>query len=216
MAQPAFIHETLEARLFTGRVVDAGNGMFRVLAGNALREASLAASCLLQPRENDLVLLACLENGADVILSVLFHHDETATARVRLPQNSAIECPGELAVRAAASLDLQSGKALRLESEDLKVSAVTASAAAVKVDTVFDTAEFCCRALTTLGQTAVSAFRSLTQCLGESRRMVEGADETRCADSTLVAGETATVMSKNNLNLAAETSRTDAKLIQLG
>lgn len=215
MAQPAFFHESLEARLFTGRVTGVENSGFRVLAGDGSYEAPLAASCLLQPRENDLVLLACLENNDAIILSVLYH-DPTAPARVRLPRNSAIECPGELAVRAASSLDLQSGQSLRLESEDLKVSSATASMAALKVNTVFDSAEFCCRALTTLGQTAVSMFRSFTQCLGESRKMVEGADETRCADSTLVAGETATVMSKNSLNLTKETSRTDAKLIQLG
>ena len=215
MAQPAFFHETLEARIFTGRVAGIGNGTFRVLAGNSALTASLAASCLLEPRVDDTVLLACLENGTDIILSVLFR-EATAPSCVRLPRNSAIECPGELTVRAASSLDLQSGRALCLESDDLRVSAVTASATAVKVNTVSDTAEFCCRTLTTLGQTAVSVFRSLTQCMGESRKMVEGADETRCVTSTVVAGETATVLSKNSLNLAEETARSDAKLLQLG
>ena len=215
MAQPALFHEALEARLVTGRVVGIGEDTFCVLTGNAFYEAPLAASCLLAPRENDVVLLACLENGTEVILSVLFH-DESATARVLLPKNSAIECPGELTVRAASSLDLQSGQALRLESENLDVSARNATAAIVKVNTVCDTAEFCCRALTTLGQAAVSAFRSFTQCLGESRRMVEGSDETRCKNSTLVADENATVMSKTSLTLVKETARTDAKLIQLG
>lgn len=215
MAQIAYFHETLDARLVTGTVLRSDAGSFRVLAGNTPHEASLAASCLLEPRENDVVLLACLENGAKVILSVLFR-DETAAARLRLPENSAIECSGELSVRGASSLELQSGKALSLESEDLHVSARNAAANVVNVNTVFDTAECCCRALTTLGQTAIAVFRSFTQCLGESRRMVEGTDETRCANSTLVADETATVMSKNSLALAEETARTDAKLIQLG
>jgi len=215
MAQPALLYETLEARLVTGRVVGIGEDGFRVLTGNAFHEAPLAASCLLAPQENDIVLLACLEHGVKVILSVLFR-DEAATARVLLPKNSAIECPGELTVRAASSLDLQSGQTLHLESENLDVSAKSAAVAIVKVNTLCDTAEFCCRALTTLGQTAISTFRSFTQCLGESRRMVEGADETRCKNSILVADENATAMSKNNLSLAEETARTDAKLIQLG
>ncbi|MDR3176386.1 MAG: DUF3540 domain-containing protein [Desulfovibrio sp.] len=215
MAQPAFLFEELQARLFTGTVISAGDNLFRIHVGNVLHEATLAASCLLEPRENDVVLLAALENDADVILSVLFR-DETATARLLLPQDSAVECPGKLTVRGASSLDLQSGKTLRLESEDLNVSAMNAAATVAKVNTIFDTAELCCRALTTFGQTALSAFRSFTQCLGESRRMVEGVDETRCASSTLVADETATVMSRNTLALAEETARTDARLIQLG
>jgi hypothetical protein len=215
MTQPAVYYEALEARLVTGRVVRAGGPVFRVAAGNAAQDAVLAVSCLLEPRENDVVLLAGLEDGAHVILAVLFH-EASAPARLRLPENSALECPGRLTVRAGHFLDLQSAGALRLESKDLAVAAEKAEAGIVKVNAVFEAAEFCCRALTTLGQTAVSVFRSLTQCLGESRRLVTGADETRCATSTLVAEETATVMSKNSLALAEETARTDAKLIQLG
>lgn len=215
MAQLAFFHETCEARLITGKVVRVGNKAFRVLADGAVREASLAASCLLEPRENDAVLLASLENGADVILAILFR-DESAEALVRLPDNSAVACRGALTLRGESSIGLQSGKTLRLESQDLNVSSRNATAHVVKVNTVIDTAELCCRALTSLGQTAVSVFRTVTQCLGESRRMVEGVDETRCGNSTLVAEENATVMSKNSLQLTEETARTDAKLIQLG
>jgi hypothetical protein len=215
MTQTATCYESLEARLATGRVLRADGPFFRVVVGNVSHEASLAASCLLAPREQDTVLLASLEDGAQVILAVLFH-EKTAPARLRLPENSAIECPGSLTVRSGRLLNLQSAGALRLESEDLAVSAVNAAASIVKVKTVCDTAELCCRALTSLGQTALSVFRSFTQCLGESRRMVEGTDETRCKNSTLVADENATVMSKNSLALAEETARTDAKLIQLG
>lgn len=215
MAQLAFSYETREARLMTGKVARVGDGTFRVLADGIIRDASLAASCLLEPRENDAVLLASLENGADVILAVLFR-DESAEALVRLPDNSAVACRGALTLRGESALDLQSGAALRLESRDLDVSSQNATAHVMKLNTVIDAAELCCRALTSLGQTAVSVFRSMTQCLGESRRMVEGADETRCGSSTLVAEENATVMSKNSLQLTEETARTDAKLIQLG
>lgn len=215
MAQLAFSHETCEARLITGKVVRVGDRAFRVLADGIVRDASLAASCLLEPKENDAVLLTSLENGADVILAVLFR-DESAEALVRLPDNSAVACRGALTLRGESSLGLQSGASLRLESPDLNVSSQSATAHVMKLNTVIDTAELCCRALTSLGRTAVSVFRTMTQCLGESRRMVEGSDETRCGSSTLVAEENATVMSKNSLQLTEETARTDAKLIQLG
>ena len=215
MAQPAFSHESCEARLITGHIIHAAQGVFRVLAGNAAFEATLAASCLLEPRLNDTVLVACLDGGDDLILAVLIR-DPAAPARLRVPHHSAIECPGRLTIRAASELDLQSAGQLGLQSQDLQVTAQTATTHAVKLDTVCDSARFCCRALTSLAQNVLSSFRSLTQCLGESRRIVEGADETRCANATLVAEETATVMSQNSLTLVKETARTDALLIQLG
>lgn len=215
MTQTALSHETLDARLATGKVLRPGTAAFRVVSGNEAHDASLAASCLMQPQEGDTVLLAFLENGVSVILAVLFR-DETAKARLLLPSSSAVECPGTLTVRGAAGLDLQSGGTLSLESNNLAATAETGTLHVSAVKTVSDTAELCCRSLTTLGQTALSVFRSLTQCLGASRRMVEGDDETRAGNSTLVVEENATVMSKNGLTLAEETSRTDAKLIQLG
>ena len=127
-----------------------------------------------------------------------------------------MDCPGTLAVRGAAALDLQSGGTLSLESDALAATANSGTLHVSVVKTVSDTAELCCRSLTTLGHTALSVFRTLTQCLGASRRIVEGDDETRAGNSTLIVDENATVMSKNGLTLAEETSRTDAKLIQLG
>lgn len=215
MAQPAFFYETLDARLVTGRVAAGENGAFQVLAGHVRHDAFLAASCLLEPEIDDTVLLACLENGECAILSVLVRN-ATQAAVMRLPDNSVIACRGDLALRGETSLELQSGKTLRLEAQEMDVSAAEATASVSRVKTLFHTAEFCVNSLTTLGQTAVSAFHSLTQCLGQSRRMVQGSDETHCANSVLVAEETATVMSRNSLALAEETARTDAKLIQLG
>lgn len=215
MAQAALVHENLEARLVTATVLECREECWRTLAGNVSHKAGLAASCLLRPEPGDMVLLACLENGEAVIVSVL-NRNADSKALLRLPDESALECLGGLDVRAARSLKLQSADTLALESKDLDVAAINATAKAVSVKTVCDRAHMCCRALTTLGHTALSAFRSLTQCLGESKKMVEGADETHCGTSTLVADESATVMSTNSLSLAKECARTDAKLIQLG
>ena len=214
MAQPAIFNEALDARLVSGVVIHADKDRFKVLAGNRAYASCLAASCFLTPREQDTVLTALLEDGTSVILSVLFRQE--APAQLRLPENSTVHCEKSLTLRSGSSLALQSAGALSLASEEVHVSAKAASANILKVHTVCDTAELCCRALTSLGQTALSVFHSFTQCLGESRKMVEGTDETRCASSTLLAEENATVMSTNSLTLVKETSRTDAKLIQLG
>jgi hypothetical protein len=207
---------TFDARLVTGKVLNTeADGRFRVGCGNRAVEARQAASCLLLPQRDDTVLLAALEDGTHVLLAVLFRSGETQ-ARLILPSESSLECPGRLSVRATEELELHSGRAMGLRAEDLAVTAQNAALHIAEVKSVSDAAEICCRAFSSLGDTALSVFRSLTQCLGSSRRMVEGDDETRAGNSTLIVTENATVMSKNGLNLAEETARTDAKLIQLG
>jgi hypothetical protein len=186
-----------------------------VLCGNAAFEAGLAASCLLRPQRGDTVLLAELEDERRLVLAVLFRN-EAREASLRLPPAAALECPGRLRLRAAEALELQSGREMGLRAEALAVTAKSGALHIADLRAVADVAEVCCRAFSSLGDTALSVFRSLTQCLGSSRRMVEGNDETRAANSTLIVKETATVMSKNGLTLAEETARTDAKLIQLG
>ncbi|MDR1243016.1 MAG: DUF3540 domain-containing protein [Deltaproteobacteria bacterium] len=215
MAQAAEIYESVDVRLATGKVLYADDsGLYRAVMDNAAFEAGLAASCLLRPEKGDTVLLAVLEDGSCVILSILVRGGQEA--RLCLPPESSLECPGRLTVRCADALDLQAGRELGLRAEDFSVAAQNAVLHMNKVNAVSDVADVCCRALSVLGGTALSVFRSLTQCLGSSRRMVEGNDETRCANSTLVADGNATVMSRNGLTLAEETARTDAKLIQLG
>jgi hypothetical protein len=216
MAQTAECYENAEARLVTGRVLgDADDVGCRVVCGNAAFEAGLAASCLLRPQKGDTVLLAALEDDTRLVLAVLFR-DGHSPARFALPAVSSLDCPGGLTVRCARSLEMQSGREMGLRAENLAVTAQSGEVRIAEVRAVSDVADICCRALSTLGDTALSVFKSLTQCLGSSRRVIEGDDETRAGNSTLMVTENATVMSKNGLTLAEETARTDAKLIQLG
>jgi hypothetical protein len=223
MTQTAELYEARDAHLVTGKVLDpssdaagTADGLpppLRVLSGNRAFEAHTAASCLLQPRKGDTVLLACLEDGTRVVLAVLFR---TGEARLRLPAQSTLECSGRLTLRCGESLNLQSGRNMRLHTEELDVTAKNCGLRALSIKSVAQSIDICCHTLYSYAHSALSVFASLTQCLGTSRRMVEGEDETRAGSSTLVAEETVTVMSKNKLALAEETARTDAKLIQLG
>lgn len=215
MSLAAWTSESQEARLLTGRVVHEDGEGFRVLAGDAIWQAVPAAGCLLLPVCNDTVLLALLENGQAVVISVLFRQ-EAAAATLRLPEQSHVECAGELHLRARRSLALQSPCELRLEAQNLHVSAGKTAAQMLDVAAQMDVASVCCRELTSFGQSSVSAFGSVSQCCGESRKLVEGNDETRCANASLVATEQVAVMSRNSVQLAEETARTDAKLIQMG
>ncbi|MDR1686339.1 MAG: DUF3540 domain-containing protein [Desulfovibrio sp.] len=221
MTQTAEFYDASGAQLATGRVLDAPEHAadagdlraLRVLCGNRAHAAHTAASCLLQPQKDDTVLLACLEDGTQVVLAVLFRAGE---ARISLPAHSTLECPGRLTLRCAESLDLQSGRRMHMQTEELGVTVKNCDVRALSVKSVVSSIDVCCSTLYSYGKSALSVFASLTQCLGTSRRMVEGEDETRAGSSTLLAEDTVTVMSKNKLTLAEETARTDAKLIQLG
>jgi hypothetical protein len=220
MTQTAELYDASCAHLVTGRVLDAPAHAeagripeLRVLCGNRAYAARTAASCLLQPQKGDTVLIACLEDETQVVLAVLFRAGE---ARIILPERSTLECAGSLTLRCAANLDLQSGRSMRLHTEDLDVTAKNCAVRAFSVKSIANSVDICCSTLYSFGKSALSVFSSLTQCLGTSRRMVEGEDETRSGSSTLLAEDTVTVMSKNKLTLVEETARTDAKLIQLG
>jgi hypothetical protein len=214
MAQTARYQKSRRAELVTAQVLDVQGGLFRVAVESAVFAAALAPSCLLRPRSNDTVLLAELEYGDPMILAVLAR-DEAAEASLRLPARCAVSCAEELALSAPA-LRLAGAESLDVQSRDMTVAARTASASFVGVKTLAEAAELCCRSLSTLGKTALSVFESVTQCMDSSRRMVRGEDETHAGNVSVTADENLSVMSKNSLALTEETSRTDAKLIQLG
>jgi hypothetical protein len=154
-----------------------------------------------------------LEDETRVFLAVLFRAEE---ARISMPERSTLECAGSLTLRCAEGLDLQSGRSMRRHTEELGVTAKNCELRALSVKSIANSIDICCSTLYSIAKPALSVFASLTQCLGTSRRMVEGEDETRTGSSTLLAEDTVTVMSKNKLTPAEETARTDAKLIQLG
>jgi hypothetical protein len=222
MAQTAELYDHLSAQLLTGVAMDEGapedgpDAAFRVRCGNRTFDAHLAASCLMRPEQDDTVLLARLEDGANVILSILYRADAASVCRLALPRDSSLECPGRLSVRAADALALHSGNIMDLQSDALSVATASADLRITRMTALMNQVDACCHSLYTLGHSARCVFQTLTQCLGSSRRMVEGEDETRAGSSTLMVTENATVMAKNGLTLVEDTARTDAKLIQLG
>jgi hypothetical protein len=222
MAQTAELYNDLSAQLLTGVLLDESasedglKAAFRVRSGNRTFEAQLAASCLMRPEQNDTVLLARLEDGASLILAVLYRADALSVCHLSLPRESSLECPGRLTVTTAEALALQSGQKMDLQADTLSVSAASADMRITRLTAMLNKIDACCHSLYTLGHSAQLVFRSLTQCLGSSRRMIEGEDETRAGSSTLVVTENATVLAKNGLTLVEDTARTDAKLIQLG
>jgi hypothetical protein len=220
MAQTATHLEPEGARLVTGTVYQCTPAQepdrpVTIATVEGLCRARVAASCLLRPAQGDTVLVALLEDGSSVILSVLYRGQD-ARSFLDLPAECVVDCPGSLALRTRERLDMETGGAMNLASDALSVTAKDCDARFVRMRAVLDGLDACCRSIYLAGQTVISSFRSLTQLLGASRKVVEGDDETRAGNATLVVEENATVLCRNGLTLAEQTARTDARLIQLG
>ncbi len=215
MSQQAIFYPNTSAQLITATVLGIATNTFTILVNKNYYEASLAVSCLMQPQENDQVLVAQMEDDNFIILAIL-NRNNAKPAKLNLPHESTISCTGNLNLESAHALNMQSGKNIDLSTENLSLSAMAAKAQILDIQTLADKAKLCCNHLTNIGKTALSVFSSLTQSLDESKRVITGTDETHCNNSTLITKECTTTMSKNELSLSKETSRTDAKLIQLG
>jgi hypothetical protein len=220
MAQTAPILDPEGAHLETGTVYQCvaapeADRPVTIATRSGVCRAAVAASCLLRPAQGDTVLVAHLEDGASVILSVLFRNRD-AGAFLDLPGESVVASPGSLALRTGERLTMETGGAMHLASTALSMTADTCNVQVVRMRAVLDSLDACCRSIYLAGKALVSSFRSLTQLLGASRKVVEGDDEVRAGNATLVVDENATVLCRNGLTLAEQTARTDARLIQLG
>lgn len=220
MTQLAELYNEPSAHLVTARAAEAAEaaeeGTCRVVHGNAVFKAALAASCLMLPEKGDTVLLARLEDGRFSVLAVLARGAESGPCRLRLPAGSRLETPGDLALAAGNSLTLHGGQGMAVHTPALSVTAEESRLHVTRLEAVADTIHSWCRSLHAVGVRAQAVYHTLTQCLTVSRRMVEKEDETRAGSSTLIVSGTATVQAANTLTLAEKVSRTDAGQIQLG
>lgn len=223
MTQLAELYNEPSARLVTARAAEAAetaqapkDASCRVILGNALLKADIAASCLMLPEKGDTLLLACLEDGGFSVLAVLARAASAGPCRLRLPAGSRLEAPGDLTLAAANALTLHGGQNMRVHTPALSVAAEESRLHVTRLEAVADTINSWCRSLQSVGVRVTAVYRTLTQCLTKSRRIVEKEDETRAGSSTLIVTETATVQAANTLTLAGEVARTDAGQIQLG
>ncbi len=215
MSSTALFEHNLGAQIFSASLSQSSENGYFVNINNSLHKASLAASCLLSPQAGDIVLVAYLENGEYCILSVLVQA-QPESATLSLPKNSAIKCQGALSLIAEQGLNLRTADLLDIQARETQFTSAKAQAHVLEGSAVFQNLKVCSQNLVSLGKSALQNFKNFTQCLGESKRMVEGTDENHCKNSVLIASEQATVLTKNSHTLVKETARTDAALIQLG
>jgi len=95
-------------------IADLGGGEFLVEAGGLPVRCRQAASCLLAPELNDLVLLVRLDGARHYVLSVLERHAPERIARIELGDKARLSA-GELACKAEQFALTSSRAQLRID-----------------------------------------------------------------------------------------------------
>src|SRR5262245_54392599 len=108
-----------------GRVVRAG-GALRVRTDSGEFDAKRAVSCLVEPEEGDLVLLASTAKSCHVL--AVLEREGSAPTRLVAEGDLTIQAPrGRFAIAAQEGIDLASGKDVSVVSGGVSVNAVTGS-----------------------------------------------------------------------------------------
>ena len=204
--------------LVRGRVLVAGTDQITVMTELGPHICQPAASCLVRPENEDLVLVALPRHPEETayILAVL-ERAETDTAM-------------EIDLRSGARLATKNGVAIEAGT-DLRLSAgVQLEASARKISIVSDAAHWLTHTFSLLGQTVeavCSVWResskeretvseTWTQRLGDSYRHVEELDETQAGTSRTLARETALLHGRVSYVQAEEFVKLDGQEVHLG
>jgi hypothetical protein len=167
--------------LMEGRVAAAPDrGLYRIHGPSGSCLARRAASCLLEAREGDQVLVARMENGRAFILAVL----EQATA------GQVISVDGPLVLRARhGAMNLDAAGDMALRSRHLDVVAASGDFKVGSMKVLGERLEARIRKARLAFQKVDEVVHRFTQRLGESFRFITGREETHAgASRTLVEG----------------------------
>ena len=108
LVRPTTVEQT------TGRIVRRDGSTSLVRTGHGELEAQRAASCLLEPELDDLVLLACVSSGRSYVLGVLERAEHGRAARLDFAEDVELCSSGRLSLSGRQGLRLATEGALGL------------------------------------------------------------------------------------------------------
>lgn len=210
--------EPLQPFLEYGRVEIDTEGALYVQCAYGPVTAVPAASCLVEPRAGDKVLVSLDESGSAYILSIL-EHESDSVAPTRITFDSQVEMRvnnGGLILSADADVSLASGAKMNMAADQIAVCAD-------KGDVVVRRMSFSARALkSTVKRISIVAdkvensFRRLTQRLQDTFRYVENQEEVQAGNTRYLVADTLTMNAKNSIHMAEEVVTINAEQVHLG
>jgi hypothetical protein len=173
-------------------VLEADEGRYLIAAPQAVYQATLAASCLVEPKVDDLIL-GCLDQDDCFILAVLKRADSQTQAVMNFPQNTQIKASaitlnvGDLKTRSVKT-ELSSQE-FSVKGENLSLSFRLITMAASLVTSVFRSFFNRSRNLTLkVDSNAAIAANRLTACAEQDMAFRAGGIDIQAKDSVKIDG----------------------------
>ena len=207
---------TLEPALAVGLCTADGPGGLRAATAQGDLPCRRAASCLVQPRPGDQLLLALDGQGRAWVLAVL----ECAPARpgleLVLDGPAELQVRGSLTLRCEADLALAAGRRLTAAAEQLAVAAQQGS---VRVDRLAVLGRFLdaqCKRLHLLAVKAEQVFQRVTCRSQQSFRSVAGHDDVQAGSRRVLVQQDLATQAGSAVLLAEDHVTVNAAQINLG
>ncbi len=202
-----------------GRVTRAQGALFAVCSGSAEYQARRATSCLLEPHEGDVVLLSIVPRRATYVVAVLEREegDRGGAARVALEGDLELQVPnGRVVIAAKDGVDLVSTSAVRVTSDELKVTRRAAEVVIEHLGVVGGTVQAQLRKVKVVAETIDQAADRVVQRFKRAYRFVAEMDQTRAQRIDIAAEKTMSLHAENAVVTAQELVKVDGSQIHMG
>jgi predicted RecB family endonuclease len=188
-----------------------------VRAGELDYPAVRAASCLLDPREGDRVLVAVEAQGKAYVLAVLERAEaDTPTAIEVTGDLTLTSREGRVSIGGSAGVDLVSGSDLALAAAELSLRASTATLVVDALRVLGKSARAEIDRITVAATSVDSVLERLSQRVKRAYRFVEEREQVRAGSLDLAATHAVTITADNAVVTAKELVKVDGGQIQLG
>ncbi len=210
--------EQFQPCLEYGQVVAEDTESFIVQGAYGSVQAVKAASCLIQPKAGDRVLITTDGGAESYILSIL-KRAESQAPRTRLVFDGQVDLVvqgGGFSVAADSDLTLASREKMALASGKISVHAGSGEAVIEKMSFVAKVFEGQIKRIKVVANTVENIFRRLTQRLQDAFRFVADHEEIQTGSTRYLVEDTLTMNAKNAVHMAEEIVTINAEQVHLG
>lgn len=200
----------------TGQVLSvlSENQCCMVSTAKGVLKAQVALSCVLQPLQGDLVLLAETEAGCFIIS--LLQREQAVAAALHFPHGVSVHSQGGLALKSTGDLSLESASKTEVTSPIFNIAALKSRLRILDVVAQINHFQGRFSKLQWLAEWAEQKAERFRQRFGSSDRVVQHHDLQKAGNLVQQVEHTASLRSEHTIIKAREDVQVDGKRIHMG